>query len=243
MDGQARKMSLSSPNVLRGDVVARPFAALLPTVNPSDLQVAVRREGRGARTANEIEQLKQTSMNAGYDEGYARGVEIGMAEGHAKAFADAYAASKAEADIQNTTILDNFASDLEQTVASVLSAMEEWTLLTEEKITNIVVDVCRKVLVSELTQSRDSILTIVQAAMREVTLSESARIRINPEDMPALRDRQGEIIAAAQSVRAIEFVEDGSILGGCVIETDGGIVDATIEGKLDRLSEELEDAA
>lgn len=46
-----------------------------------------------------------------------------------------------------------------------------------------------------------------------------------------------------KSVRAIEFVEDPEILGGCIIETDGGIIDATIKGKLNQLDNELGEAA
>jgi len=38
-------------------------------------------------------------------------------------------------------------------------------------------------------------------------------------------------------------VEDAAIIGGCIIETDGGIIDATIDGKLSQLQDELDGAA
>ena len=236
-------MSLSNANVLPGDFAVQPFSSLLPTVKATDIQVALRQEGRGGRTAREIDKLRQESMNAGYDAGYAKGLELGMAEGHQAAYADAYQNAKSEEDRLSAIRLASFQSDLEQTVASVLSAMEEWTMLTEEKVTNIVIDICRAILTQELAQSRESVLGVVRKAIGEVTHSESARIRINPFDAESMQAHRDSLISAAQSIRNLEFVEDRSITGGCVIETDGGIVDATLEGQLGRLQEELDQAA
>lgn len=234
---------MSSTKIYRGDVAAQPFAALLPTVVPSALQIAVKREGRGGRTANEIEQLKQSAMNDGYDEGYSRGLEMGLVEGNEKAYADAYAKAYAEYTAKNDAMLAEFSRDLDLTVASVLNALEDWTQQTEHKLTSIVTEIARRVIVTELETSREAVFEIVREAIAEVTHSDTARIRINPWDARSLRDQKASIIAAAKSVRTLEFVEDPDIAGGCVIETEGGIIDATIEGKLRQLEDELDDAA
>lgn len=234
---------MSSANVFRGDVIAQPFAALLPTVVPSALQIAVKREGRGGKTANEIEQLKQTSMNEGYDEGYSRGLEMGLSEGAERAYAEAYDKAYAEYKAKNDAMIAEFSRDLDMTVASVLNALESWTEQTEDKLTSIVTDITRRVIVADLQISRDAVFDIVRHAIAEVTHSGTARIRINPFDAKSLNDQKAAIMSASQSVRVLEFVEDASILGGCVVETEGGIIDATIEGKLLQLDQELDDAA
>lgn len=234
---------MSSTKIYRGDVAAQSFAALLPTVVPSALQIAVKREGRGGRTANEIEQLKQSAMNDGYDEGYSRGLEMGLVEGNEKAYSDAYDKANAEYTAKNDAMLAEFSRDLDLTVASVLNALEDWTQQTEHKLTSIVTEIARRVIVTELETSREAVFEIVREAIAEVTHSDTARIRINPWDARSLRDQKASIIAAAKSVRSLEFVEDPDIAGGCVIETEGGIIDATIEGKLRQLEDELDDAA
>lgn len=234
---------MSSTKIFRGDVAAQSFAALLPTVVPSALQIAVKREGRGGRTANEIEQLKQSAMNDGYDEGYSRGLELGLMEGNEQAYADAYKRAHAEYTAKNDAMLAEFSRDLDMTVASVLNALENWTDRTEQKLTSIVTEIARKVIVTELETSRDAVLDIVRHAIAEVTHSDTARIRINPWDARTMREQQATIIAAAKSIRTLEFVEDPDITGGCVIETEGGIIDATIDGKLRQLEDELDDAA
>lgn len=234
---------MSSTKIYRGNVAAQPFAALLPTVVPSALQIAVRKEGRGGRTANEIEQLKQSAMNQGYDDGYARGIDIGLAEGHEKAYADAYKKAYEEASVKNEAMLVEFSRDLDLTVASVLAALEDWTDQTEHKLTSIVTQIARSVIATELETSPDVVFHIVREAIAEVTHSDSARIRVNPWNAKTLRDQKATIIAAAKSIRTLEFVEDPEIAGGCVIETEGGIIDATIDGKLQQLEDELDDAA
>ncbi|MBC8064562.1 MAG: F0F1 ATP synthase subunit delta [Chlorobia bacterium] len=234
---------MSSANVFRGDVAHQSFAALLPTVVPSALQIAVRKEGRGGRTANEIEQLKQVSMNEGYDEGYSRGLELGLNEGLERAHAKAYDKAYAEYSAKNDLTLLDFSRDLDLTVASVLKALEDWTHLTEQKLTDIVTEIARSVIAVELQSSRDAVFEIVRQAISEVTHSDSARIRLNPWDAKSLSDQKANIIAAAKSIRTLEFVEDPEISGGCIIETEGGIIDATIDGKLRQLDDELDEAA
>ncbi len=234
---------MSSAYLLGNDAQVQSFAAMLPTVVPSALQVAVRKEGRGGRTANEIEQLKQTAANEGYDEGYSRGLDIGLTEGAERAYTEAYEKAYAEATEKNDKMLAEFSKDLDMTVSSVLNALEDWTEQTEHKLTKMVTEIARRVIAAELDLSRDAIFDIVREAIGEVTHSDSARIRINPWDARSMRDQKANLIAAAKSVRSIEFVEDPDILGGCIIETDGGIIDATIEGKLSQLDDELDEAA
>ena len=43
----------------------------------------------------------------------------------------------------------------------------------------------------------------------------------------------------ASSLRNVEFVADPTVTAGCVIETDGGVVDATVDTKLATLDEEM----
>jgi flagellar biosynthesis/type III secretory pathway protein FliH len=234
---------LSNSQIFRGDVPFQTFASMLPTVVPSALQVAVKREGRGGRTANEIEQLKQASMNDGYDEGYARGLEIGINEGNERAYADAYAKADAEANARNNQMISDFSQDLDITIASILKALEDWSSSAEQKLTEMVTDIAKQVIIADLQISREATLAIVKSAVTEVTHSGKARIRLNPVDSKQMELHRAEIIASSQSIRALEFVEDSAILGGCVIETEGGIVDATVEGKLAQLDCELGEAA
>lgn len=235
---------MSSPAIIKADGAHyQSLANVLPTVVQTSLQLAVSKEGRGGRTANQLEQLREQIKNEAYDEGYARGLEVGFSDGHTQAYAEAYAKADAEATLKNEAYLAEFKNDLDLTVASVLEALESWTRSAERKLTDIVVDISREVIQAEMQISRDTVLGIVKQAIAEATHSEHARIRINPFDAKTLETNKANIVAAAKTIRNIEFVEDEAIIGGCIIETDGGIIDATVDGKLNQLQDELDEAA
>jgi flagellar biosynthesis/type III secretory pathway protein FliH len=62
-----------------------------------------------------------------------------------------------------------------------------------------------------------------------------ARIRVNPFDVESLNASKEDLMALSTSLRSLEIVDDSAILGGCIIETDGGVVDASVDAQLQRL--------
>ncbi|HJP82935.1 MAG TPA: FliH/SctL family protein [Fimbriimonadaceae bacterium] len=234
---------MSSGSILRGEIAATSFTAILPNLMPTDLQVAVRREGKGGRTIQAIENLRQASMNSGYDDGFAKGVELGLIEGEQRAYREAYDKAYQEAQSKNEQLISQFADELGDIVASVLNALRHWTEASEEKLTDFASEIARRVLVSELNVSRESILAIVKEAVAEVTHSEHARICVSPVDCPLIEKHREEILSATSSIKSLAIVSSPSIQGGCRIETDGGQIDATLDGKLAQLDDELGEAA
>ena len=234
---------MSSGSIMRGEIAATSFTSILPNLVPSDLQVAVRREGKGGRTLQAIENLRQASMNSGYDDGFAKGVELGLIEGEQRAYREAYEKAYQEAQIKNEQLIAQFADELSDTVASALNALRHWTEASEEKLTDFASEIARRVLVSELNISRDSILAIVKEAVAEVTHSEHARICVNPTDCPLIEKHREDILGATSSIKSLTIISSPGIQAGCRIETDGGQIDATLDGKLSQMDNELGEAA
>ena len=69
--------------------------------------------------------------------------------------------------------------------------------------------------------------------MLEVTHSRTARLRVNPLDAHTVLQYRDELLAATRSLESIEVIADPAVSGGCVIETDGGTVGASIETQLE----------
>jgi len=60
-------------------------------------------------------------------------------------------------------------------------------------------------------------------------------VRLHPADLSALRDA-GALNATLSTEKAVSWVADNSIeLGGCVVETDGGGLDARLETQIERM--------
>jgi flagellar assembly protein FliH len=201
-------------------------------------EAALRSGGKAGRTAAELARLRDEAETKGYEAGLERGLQEGIERGVALAHQQAHE----EALQMHALVLAQFKSDLESVVAGIQEAMGRWCDGAEEQMTDLVSDIARTVLVSELSLSRDSITSIVREALLQVTHSRQARIRVNPFDVESLREAKQELMACASSLRELEFVEDPAIVGGCVIETEGGVVDATLDTKLASLDEEIDAA-
>jgi flagellar biosynthesis/type III secretory pathway protein FliH len=58
-------------------------------------------------------------------------------------------------------------------------------------------------------------------------------IKVNPTDLNAVRGFEEEILSSMHGMKEWEIKEDNRITpGGCIIETDSGIVDAQLETQL-----------
>jgi flagellar assembly protein FliH len=190
-----------------------------------------------------IEKAKKEAIEQGraegFEKGHREGLEIGQLEGQELGRKGAYD----DASQKHDAALDEFKKDLESIKQRIDRAIVDWYEQSEQAMTDLAIDAVRALLQVELTTSRESALAIAKDALKHVTHSKKARIRLNPFDCALLKQHKGELLAAAGSLRDIEFVTDPVLLGGCVIETDGGVVDASLGTRLTLLQDELQRAA
>lgn len=234
---------MSNPAIYSGSNVTS-FATLLTEIGSSVAPTG--RSGRvfgSSRTGNELERMRQESRHEGFEQGQTEGYAAGRAEGYADGIRSGYEDAKREADAEHQARLQVFSDELTHVARLVGQGVANWTQSAEQQLTDIVGQIAREVLSQELKIDRSSVLSIVKQAMREVTLSDKARIRVNPFDSELLQTHKEEILACAPSVRGLEILDDPTILGGCIVDTEGGRVDATIEGQLGRFDDSIEDAA
>lgn len=195
------------------------------------------------KSEQEVAGKKIDAFLQAYEEGFQKGLEAGLTEGRTKGSKEAFVAASEAASAARKAELDAFAESLKRVLASADSSMKNWYELAEAEVVNLTMDIVRKVLAEELKISRESVLSIAKEAMSEISHASTARIRVNPMDSPLMKSFSEEIKACAPSVREIQIVDDPTITGGCIIESDGGQIDASIDGKLSTFDEELGEAA
>ena len=180
----------------------------------------------------------QSGLQAMFDKAKAEGYEAGRAEGHADGLAIGTAKGWNEVHEAEAASLAEFQQALQGFVEKSSSAIDEWYRNSEESLTSLAIEIARRAIEKELEISRDSVLEITKSALSEVRHGTSVRIKVNPVDCAILESKRNEVISAASGIRDLEVVMDGSIQAGCVIETDGGVIDARIESFLHRISQE-----
>ncbi|MFY9234473.1 MAG: FliH/SctL family protein [Fimbriimonadaceae bacterium] len=201
-----------SKALLGADPSAQPFAATLrPVTEPKAAKISPR------------ERFKEAAREEGYAAGYGEGLSVGLAEGNERA----RLAAAAE--------IARVASELDSIGETVREALDLWYRQSEESLALLSVAIAERIVARELELSEEAILSITREALREVTHASTARIRVNPFHSGVLETYREQLLAVAPSLKNIEIVSDSSMLSGCVVETEGGAVDASIRAKLRNL--------
>lgn len=120
--------------------------------------------------------------------------------------------------------------------ASQLASLEAEILKVRKELSHILAPVAlkaaKKIVGRELKLSEETIVDIVSNVLKSVAQHKKISIYANPKDLIILdshRSRLKEIFESLESLslRPREDIEPG----GCVIETEGGIIDAKLENQ------------
>jgi flagellar assembly protein FliH len=221
--------------------VAHGAGAVFPALD-AGAAAQVRRFGRRASAASRIAEAQRVRKEAfedghaeGYREGYAFGLAAGAQRGHAEA--------KEESEARFREELDRFRAALDETGEAMLDAIQGWYAQAEESLAMLAVLIAERVVAGEIRTSKETVASIARDALLEVTHASEARIRVNPFESAVLREHRDALMNACASLRSLEVVDDPSVQGGCVIETGGGVIDATIATKLRTIVEGVQRAA
>lgn len=165
--------------------------------------------------SNDRDQLEALAKQA-YAEGFAQG------EHDAKALAEQRIAPL-------MTTLENMLTELTRTRKKLQDQIEN-------EVVDLALQIGRKIVGQALQTNRDVVADIVHEALKHVEDPEKICIRLNPADVQHLRSASGlENLGVADRIR---LEEDSSIdVGGCLVQTEYGEIDARIEEQFRTIEE------
>lgn len=100
----------------------------------------------------------------------------------------------------------------------------------EPEIVRMVMDIAEKVIGREI--KKGAVVDVVRKAIRE-SVGQKIVVRVNTLDMEVIRGKEAELLAELDKVHSLSVREDETVpLGGCIIETELGTVDARLEVQL-----------
>lgn len=102
----------------------------------------------------------------------------------------------------------------------------------ESDILRLAVKIAEKIIGHEIQSDPSTLAEIVRTALGHAQRSQTLTIRVNPADLPTLQICRNQLDQSA-GARALDLVADpGVSVGGCVIETESGTIDAQLETQL-----------
>lgn len=144
--------------------------------------------------------------------------------------------AKAELEVEHAEMYGELRDRLAETIAKVGALDSEINGDLEGEIVGLALQVAKKIVAREVTIDRDIALTLVKVSLAKLHNRVVAEVHLHPEDFAYIRERLDQIDYRGK----IELVEDRSIsLGGCLIHTETGDIDARIESQFEEISHGL----
>lgn len=182
--------------------------------------VVVSRAGQRTPRPEDLEReraVERAAYDRGYQEGLVAGREQGLSEGRQAAEAELARASAAL-----STAMAEVAAERRRVLADV-----------QDGALRLALTLARKIVHTELAASGEAAARAVEAAVRHAQDATVLRVRVHPDDKARIEQVRPEAVA--------ELIPDPALSpGGCLVETDCGEIDATVETQWQALSAALE---
>ena len=129
----------------------------------------------------------------------------------------------------------------EQTTRALLE-VEKYKRAVEPEFIRLVCACVERIIGEELKLNPEAVIGVVRAALKDATQQREVNVRIHPDDTDALRKHQRRLVDALARASTIEIREDATVArGGCIIMTELGTIDASLERQMMALKTVLED--
>lgn len=102
----------------------------------------------------------------------------------------------------------------------------------KNQVLPIALKAAKKIISSELKTNPDAIVSIVKGALKPVSQHLKIKIFVNKQDLDILEKQKAEIKKVLDQVQTFSLEERDDIeRGGCIIETEKGIINAQLENQ------------
>lgn len=122
---------------------------------------------------------------------------------------------------------------LDEAVEAFRHARNRIQIDSEQEIVELVLAVAGRIVGHEVQTNREAIVAVVREALQKVESQDTVVIKMNPADVEFLDRLRLPLANLSRNPDGLRIEADDSIgIGGCLIETDGGDIDARLESRL-----------
>ena len=152
-----------------------------------------------------------------------------------EAFNDGLKEGQEQAERELTEVL----RALRDSSKTITSLREKTLRESEDEIINLVMLVARKVIIHEVTQNRSILTGVVQSAIADLSARQEITVHINPDDYLLVTSGSDDSIFKVRSEH-LSIKPDHSVESGfCLVDTEMGTIDASLDGQLDQIYRSL----
>jgi len=110
----------------------------------------------------------------------------------------------------------------------------------EGELRTLAVRIAEKILGRELQLRAEAVNDVVTQALHHAGEPRDVVVRVNPADLEAVERGKPRLMERVHSARAVSFRGDEAVMrGGCVVESELGVVDARLSTQLEAIERAL----
>jgi flagellar assembly protein FliH len=153
-----------------------------------------------------------------------------------EAFTKGYAAGERAGVEAGARRADAMLRRVAQTIEDLAQLRQAIVRQTEQQMVELAIALARRVVLRELSLDPDLVAALAHVAVERLGQQTPATIRLHPEDYATVAAQRGEQWEGAQ----VTVLPDPAVQrGGCLVESDFGLIDATVDGQFAELSRAL----
>src|SRR4029453_3098218 len=109
----------------------------------------------------------------------------------------------------------------------------------EPQVVKLVFNIVEKVIGQQLKDGDAAIIGVVRQAL-DAALGKKIIVRVNPADFEKVKSQETLLLSKVESSKTVSFKEDDSVkMGGCVVESEVGTIDAQLETQIGAIKKAL----
>ena len=138
-----------------------------------------------------------------------------------------YQAGMEQAKVENAQIL-----------LDTLAKSNQYYLQVENKMTEVVLEAVRKII--NTFDDVETTTRVVKEALYLVSNQKQVILHVHPDQVSEVKENVSTVLSEFPEVGYVDVVADGRLKnGGCILETEVGIIDASIDGQLQALRQAM----
>lgn len=216
---QMNELIIESPSMRRGFTYDSENARNFDQANVNKAKEGVKELLKDAldKAKRQATDIKAHAQKQGHDEGYAEGFKKGED------------AAREE--------FKPFLETIEGLISDLTGFRKDMYNKGEREMVEMVVSLAKKVIHFEFSTRDDAVQEMIRLAVQSVLDRESMVIKINPTDKGYAESFRPELHHLFGEIKNITFeAHSGVERGGCIVETNFGVVDA----RIDKLGEQMD---
>ena len=164
--------------------------------------------------------------------------EVDVDRLRAEAHAEGYAQGVADA----SSVVDPAADALRAAAADLASLRDGLAERTEQAAVELALRIAEQALQGAIAVQPERVVAVVRGALRRLIERERVTILVSPDDLEAVREHAPDLVTELGGIDAYEVQADRRVArGGAMVRTGEAEVDATLETKLARAREVIEE--